>query len=288
MSKEYVSGISVSDRQFQIGLFEVRDQKRLLLHSEVHDRDDASPVWFLRGLELSAKIFKHVSKISVALDSSTVIVHSFPVDTSLTQKEQQEHIHWEFSNIITDYKPEQYVVDIRVLKTHMREQTAEILAIAVQRQHIVDMQKLITGRGLNVGLIDTVYFGSEYTFFANYPEAKTKCVELVVMNGDRMDIGWYMNGRLISFISTSGSEPDKAIKKIQNRQTEFSIAEVFYCCPVNVIERLRLKHKASGIPMTVIDPFRRLVTTSMWRTSRPKDGSDYMLAACAGIALQSR
>ncbi len=288
MSKEYVAGISVSNRQFQIGVFEIRDQKRVLLRSEIHDRNDASPFWFLSEIDRSSKIFKHVSKISVALDSSTVIVHSFPVDTSLTQKEQQEHVRWEFSNIITGYNPEQYVVDIRVLKTHMREQTAEILAIAVQRQHIVDMQKLITARGLNVGLIDTVYFASEYTLLANYPEAKTKCVELVVMNGDRMDIGWYMSGRLMSFISTTGSEPDKDIKKIQNRQADFSIAEVFYCCPVSVVERLRLKHKASGIPMRVIDPFHRLVTKSLWRTSRPKDGSDFMLAACAGIALQSR
>ncbi|HMD13260.1 MAG TPA: hypothetical protein VKI62_01400, partial [Bacteroidota bacterium] len=119
-------------------------------------------------------------------------------------------------------------------------------------------------------------------------EIKTKCVELVVMNGDCMDIGWYVNGRLVSFISTSGVNPDKAIQKIQNRQSQFSISEVFYSCPVSVIEPLRLKHKELGIPMTVIDPFRRLLTTSMWRTSRPKDGADYMLAAFAGIALQSR
>jgi len=288
MSKEYVAGISVGNRQFQIGVFEIRDQKRILLHSEIHDRNDASPFWFLDRIDRSSKIFKHVSKISVALDSSTVIVHSFPIDTSLTQKEQQEHVHWEFSNIIVDYQPQQYVADIHVLKTHVREQTVEVLAVAVQRQHIVDMQKLITDRGLKVGLIDTGYFASEYSLLANYSEIKTKCVALAVMNNDRVEIGWYVNGRLNCFTSIGSPHPEVMIQRIQNKRNEFSVSEIFYCGPVNIIESLRLKLKESGIPMTVVDPMRRLVRKSMWRTSRPKGGSDYMLAACAGIALQSR
>ena len=288
MSKEYVAGISVDSRQFQIGLFEVRGQKRLLLQSEMHDRNDASPFWFLRGIDRSSKIFKHVSKISVAIDSSSVILHSFLLDTSLTHKEQEEHIHWEFSNIIVDYQPEQYVVDIHMLKTHAREQTAEVLAVAVRRQHIVDMQKLITDRGLKVGLIDTGYFASEYSLFANYSEIKTKCVALAAMNNDRMEIGWYVNGRLNCFTSIANANPESTVQKIQQKRNEFSVSEVFYCGPVNIIEPLRLTLKESGIPMTVVDPMRRLVRKSMWRTSRPKGGGDYMLAACAGIALQSR
>jgi len=288
MSKEYVAGISIGSRQSQLALFEVRDQKHLLLYVEVHDQNDESPFWFMRGIEHSSKLFKKISKISVAVDSSSVTFHTFPLDTSLTQKEQQDHIHWELSNIIADYQPQNYVTDIHVLKSHVRDQTAEILTVAVQRQYILEIQRFIAGMGLKVGLIDTVYFASEYALLANYPEIKTKCVALVVMNNDRVDIGWYMNGRLTRYMSTSGVDIENAIQKIQSGRYEFFVSEVFYCAQMNLIEKLRVKHKELRIPMTVVDPMRRLVKTSMWRTSRVKNGRDYLLAACAGIALQSR
>ena len=242
MSKEYVAGISIGSRQSQLALFEVRDQKRLLLHVDVRDRNDESPFWFIRGIEQSSKLFKKISKISVAVDSSSVTFHTFPLDTSLSQKEQHDHVHWELSNIITDYQPQNYVTDIHLLKTHPRDQTSEILAVSVQRQNILQIQRFIADRGLKVGLIDTVFFASEYALLANYPEIKTKCIALVVINNDRMDIGWYVNGRLTRYTSTASADVETVIQKIQSRHDEFSISEVFYCCPVNLIKELQVRH----------------------------------------------
>src|ERR1700741_559522 len=134
MGKEYVAGLSMADGRAQLAVFEVKERETRLLHVEEYDANGQSSLWFLRGiLEPHAKPVKKVTRVSIALEYSSVLLHSFPIDASLTQPEQNEHVHWELANIIPDYRANDHVCDVHILKTQARDQVAEILVVAVKR-----------------------------------------------------------------------------------------------------------------------------------------------------------
>jgi len=289
MGKEYIAGISTSDGWAQLAVFEMKDREPILLHVEEYARNDNDPLWFLRGvLAPSSRELKKLSRIAVALEYSSVFLHAFPMDTALTQAEQNEHVHWELSHLIAGYQAKDHICDLHVLKTHAREQVAEILVVAVRRSLVFEIQRAISQRQLEIGLVDTGYFATEHALLASYPEIKINTSALVVVGDERTDIGWNFNGRLIRYETTRDGSPGGVVRKIRSQLTELPVSEVYLSGRVLPAAYVEAIGEELGLPVTPLNPFRRLIRTSGCRALKEFRGLEYRLSACVGIALQPR
>ncbi|MBI4810535.1 MAG: hypothetical protein HY800_03660 [Ignavibacteriales bacterium] len=147
MAKEIIAGISVSGKLAHLAVFEIRETETKLLHIEEFTNTSGDELWFLsKVLNPNSRILKKITKVSVALDSASIVLHRFPMDITLTQAEQNEHVHWELSNFITDYQAKDYVYDLHILRLNAREQVADLLVVAVKRVKIYKIQEALAAK----------------------------------------------------------------------------------------------------------------------------------------------
>jgi len=282
-------GIAVEDEYARYATFEVHGLRHILLHVDEYPRDNDSPCWFLQRIsEPREKRYRNVSSVSVALGLSSIVTHAFPLDTSLTQAERNDHIHWELSSYVPEYNPQDYVTDVRVLRTAAQEQVSDLLVVAVSRPIVLEIQKFVSDQQLKMGTIDTTYFASEFSFQVNYADRRSKSVLLIVMHRTHAEIGWEANGKLVHFEKVRETSPAKIVQRIRRHLPDFPVSELYCCGEISNTEDVKTLQYELGIPALLVNPFNRLVKRSMWKTSQSLRGSEFLLNSCAGIALQSQ
>ncbi len=287
MSKEITAGVSIVGDRSLISVFEQRDGEAKIVHlAEEHKTADA-PLWFLESiLHPKERILKKISRVSIALDSSFVIHHSYPIDTSLNQTEQNEHTHWELATLIPDYRPTEYICDSHVLQTRARDQVAEVLIVALRRAFMFDIQESLKRSGIELHIVDTNYFGAQYAVHGNYPDTRSKMVAILFVAFERIDIGYESNGRLIRYGYTHDASADAAIRQISASVRDQPVNEIYCCGPGASEEMMTLIQEGTGIALTVVNPFKRLTSGPIPREFTSLAGAEYRFAASAGIILR--
>ncbi len=289
MGREYVAGLSAAEGRAQLAVFEKREGEFRLLHLQEDERRDETPLWFLRGLtDPQVRIVKKVSRVSVALEESSLFLHSFPIDTSLTRSEQDEHVAWELGNVRPGFDASAHVCDLHFLRTQARDQLADVLVVSIPRSLISGIQDAVHDRKIQLTGIDTQFFGFESSLLMNYPEVKEKTVALVRASADHTELGWEFHGRLIGYERALPPKPDAVVEKIRAQLPELPISDI-YCCGASLSPEFRdTLAESLGLPVTLVNPFRRSVDVSPCEPFDRFSGKVHHLAPCAGIALRRR
>jgi Tfp pilus assembly PilM family ATPase len=287
MSKEISAGISISGNRAELAVFKFDEREYTLLHLQEYLRSDEHDLWFLQPLiEPHERILKKISHVSIALDTGSVFLHSYPIDSSLTQSEQNEHTNWELSRFIPEFKPNDYICDRHVLRTRAREQVAEMLVVAVQRSVIFGIQERLARKKFSVHLIDTSYFGAEHALIVEYPESKVKTVALVSVGEARVDVGIEFNGRLIEYHYATDASLESVVDVLRKVMKDSTIVEI-YCCGPNASHEMSASlNETFGIPAIMLNPFRRSVKTLSFDDYEEFIGREHHFAACVGMALR--
>ena len=287
MGKEYAAGISSYGDCGQLAVFELRKQERRLVHLEEFPRSEGKGAWFLDPLvRPKTRILKKVSKVSVSLGDDALIFHSFPIDASLTQPEQNEHIHWELANVVPEYRARDHVFDVHVLRSRARDQVAEILVVAVMRSLIFEIQSVASARGIELDTVDSNYFAAERAFLFNYPEMRQRCALLVAAGERKMHFGVVQNGRTVAYETTEPREPEEAAARITSNAQAGTPDGVYVCGPGAGSSFVGALKGLSPIPVTQLNPFRRIADAAEIPALEKFAGVESQLASCAGIALQ--
>jgi Tfp pilus assembly PilM family ATPase len=290
MSKEQIAGISYSDNIAQTVILETSDDGVEVRHLEEINDVVQSDGWFLVPLfELRKK--KNLgkrSKISVALDNASVILLSFPMDSSLNQVQQNGHVHWELSNFVDDFKPNAYVSDVHVLRTWARDRVVEVLAVSVKRSLVYNIQQMLSERKLDLDIIDTNHFGAQHALLMNYPDVRTKSVALVGVTRNRIDAGVISNGRLRDYRYTINSSSEYVSIWLQELSKEFPITDMFFHGPEVTHELIKTLRASIHQSITLLNPFRTLRISPSFSEFDKYIGQEHRFAACVGIAVQQR
>src|ERR1041385_3166831 len=200
MPKELIAGVSFSDTMAQTVVLGLDENSIELYHLEESPNANRNDTWFLDSvLNAQEGMGGKISRVAVAIDNAAVFLLSFPLDGSLTRPEQNEHIQWELSNFVEDFKPKDYINDIHVLRTRAREQVSEILTVSVRRSLVFNIQNTLANKKIDLQLVDTNHFGAQHALFAVHPEAKTKVAALAGISKSRIDVGILVNGRLTNY-----------------------------------------------------------------------------------------
>ena len=286
MSKEIIAGVSVSENIAHLTVVEIRNRDIELLHLEEILRNSEDDFWYLDSiLNPKIRLMKKISKVSVALDSTSVFLHSFPLDTTLNQSEQNEHIHWELGNLIPEYQAADYIYDMHILQTRAREQVAEVLVIAVKRSVISNLQKILSRRKLELHVADTNIIGTDHSLITNYPEVKIKNVALISINRKQVEIGLVSNGRLTKYSYKKDLSSGLIIQTLRGLQQDLPVVEAYFCgtsVSPAVIDGVK---SAIGVNCILLNPFRRMLERSSGDQFNTYLGTFHRFAACTGLAI---
>lgn len=287
MPKEFRAGVSFDGDTAQIAVLEIRDQDIELRHIEVRQRQALGELWFLEGvLQLKDSTFKKISKVSVAFDHAVVFLYCFPLDTSLHQTEQNEQVHWELSNFIPNYQAKEYINDVHILRTHAREQVADVLVVAVKRATLFHTHSMLAEHKLELQIADTNYFGAENALFTNYPELKSKSVALVSTSKNRVDVGLLKNGRLTHYHYAMIS-PQECSKFLKDAIQNFLVSDIIFYGSGITVELVKTLREELGINSIILNPFRRVHIDPSLTAFDKFIGYEHQFAACVGCALRN-
>ena len=290
MAKESVGGVSFTNDRAQLAVLEVGGREIKVLHLEDLKKASDRETWFLEAaVEMRDKGFKvagKVKKISVALDNTSVFLHSFPLDRTMTAAEQIEHLDWELANYIDNYNTTDYVRDWHILGGDGSESVSNILAACVNRPMINSLSTDLSARGLELHVVDTNHFCALYALITNYPEVRDKNVVLATVDQDRIDAGRIANGWLVSYQYTLGSRIEEAADFIEGFSNRPEITDVFLYGLGPTSELFAKLKRSSRKSITILDPLRRLTLASSVTGVKSLASQANRFATAIGCALR--
>ncbi len=287
MFSKYTAGISVGLESAHIALLEVKRRGVLLrLLEEIPKAGSGSDKWFLDPvLNRTKKIYKKIKKISIALDPSSVNFHSFPMDTSLTRQEQTEHLEWELSNFISNYQPATYVNEVKYLRTHAREQVADVLTVTVPKQHTLDIQNMLSERKIELHAVDTAFFCAQYALLTSNPEIKTQTIALLYVSGGRLDLGIMREGHLVFYRYTIVDGAHSAEDFIREFLESSSVTALYVAGPTVPPDFIARVQQETGLPVQLLNPIEHFPASRKFRDRELFTGQEHRFAAAIGCAL---
>jgi Tfp pilus assembly PilM family ATPase len=289
MGKEIIAGISYSGNKAQIAVCEVRSKEIKLIYLNEFSGSEVSNTWFLSKITSpDIRLLKKISKVSVALDINSVVLHSFPLDTSLNQTEQNGHVHWELSNFIKGYQPKEYIYDMHTLRISAREQVADVLVVAIQRSKLFGIQSVLESKKIELHIADTSFFGAEQSLYAAFPEVKSKTVALVLIDMNELSLGIIVNGRVVKFGHNHQATDENIIELLQSIKEDEIVSEIYLCgSKASQDTGIALRNKL-GVHVNMLNPFRSNITTSSYKDFKQFAGKEHCFAAGVGVALRKR
>lgn len=286
MGKEISAGVSVSADRAQVAVLEIKRGIIKVRHLEERSRADSGGNWFFEPfVERQPRVIRKVSKVSLALDNTSVFVHLFPMDSTLTQAEQNEHVQWELSNYLRDYSAKEYLHDSHVLQTHARGQYSDVMVVVVKRSVIDNLQQTLADAKFDLYKVDTIHFGGQYALLTNYPEVRTKTVAILTVDPNRIDVGILTNGRLVKYRYFPIQSDDAIVACLEEFLSGSTIAEFFlHGTSLNGGLPARLEEKFSVL-VFLLNPFRRLRISRWFKDFDAIVGQEHRFAAAVGCAL---
>src|SRR5436309_10373848 len=133
MAKNLVAGVSFSDNAAYVAVLELHRGRITVVQLEEHKNGRNGELWFLERLLRNRKAFRKVSKVSVALDGRSIIQHTFPMDVTLTPREQSEQLQWELGNFVQGFEAGERITEVHELRPNPDDQFSDMYVASARR-----------------------------------------------------------------------------------------------------------------------------------------------------------
>ena len=209
------------------------------------------------------------------------------MDSSLTQVEINEHVDWELSNYIAEFRRNDFITDLHVLRTNAREQIADVLAVSLGKSFVFNVQSHLEQRKVSLGLIDIQYYAAESALIQSHPEIKSRQSLLVGLTPNRIDLGVLTNSKLIHYQYRPYRTADEGIDFLREITADYHDISLYVYGDGFSFEWQKLLRKQFGQKYMQLNPFRRMrISPAVSNFSRYL-GSESRFACCVGSALRS-
>lgn len=284
--KEVVAGISVTTESATLVVVEHGENETTLLHlDELQAGHDE--FWYLNVFEQSPALRKlEINQVAVALNPNTLTLLKCPLDSMLNQSERNDHIHWELSHYIENYKLKEYVNDVHILRTRPQDNVQDVLVVSVRRDVIFGLQERLSRRGLTLGIVDVNHFATNAALLHSHNEVGRTTCAVVGFNGPRVDVSILNNGHMTDYeYWTSSAETDE--KNFLQQALHQKSLDKIYLYGAQFTREYEQKIKTSFTSPTVaIEPFRGLQVSQDFTTFSRFVPNASQFAAAVGIALR--
>jgi Tfp pilus assembly PilM family ATPase len=226
-------------------------------------------------------------KVSVALDTSMMFLHTLPVEESLTRAEVNEQLTWELSQYFPETNVKEFITDVHVLTKHPTDHWKEILSVSVRKKDTLWVQNAISSIGRTLHVLDVDHFAAETALRVNYPDTNLKDLALVGIKSHRLDVSLVRKGVMESykyFLVDSDAEIIEQISSLaRDARGVFSIVAYGPHLDNSLLVEIR---RTSNILVEALNPFRHVNVSRSVKLGDNLAGPSYRFAAAVGVALR--
>ena len=198
-TRELILGLSICDRSVQAAEMEQDGASNTLQAIDEWDNtfparglDDARGTdRFLEYLSAFIKVNRvRATKVSIALDTASLFINSFPLEDGVSRPDINEHVNWELSQFFPDLPAKEFVTDVHVMAHHPEEHWKRVLSVSVRRRDAYALQSALARLGLSVHILDVDHFSADHALRINYPDAERRHIALIGVKENRLDISF--------------------------------------------------------------------------------------------------
>jgi hypothetical protein len=226
-------------------------------------------------------------RVSVALDTSSLFINSFPLEEGLSRLEINEHVNWELGQFFPGTPAKEFVTDLHVMSRHPAERWNTVLSVSVRRRDAYAVQSAVGKLGLSLHVLDVDHFSADTALRTNYPDAERKYIALVGVKESRLDISLLRNGNLESYsygIVQSNQEIVEGIGEV-SRDVK-GIQSITAYGPYLDKDLLVLIRRGSALLVEALNPLRHVKVSDTLRLGDHLSVPSYRFASAVGVALR--
>jgi len=283
------SGIGVSDDFANFVVLKTSDSKTELVHIEEYKRtqSDNNDTWFLKPIAMrSESIFEKPKSVSVALDKKMLFIHSFPMDSTLSKVDQNEHLNWELSQLIPSFHSKDYVSDTHTLQTHPQEKKHDVLSVTIKRTLINQIHDYTAQKNLHLNVIDAAHFAAGEALAQSHPEIQTHDCALIGLSMSQTEFSCYNNGHLLSYSHRPETNIEFVLQYLRHNISEKNLSSIYIYGPNVDSEMLHTLRTEISSQINILNPFSRINISPTVRNFERLAGNTQRFAPAVGIALR--
>lgn len=295
-SRELVLGLSMSDRTVQAVEVEQDGPANTLLAIDEWENtlptgttDDGHGVGqFVEYLSAFIKVNRvKAKKVSVALDTASLFINSFPLEEGLSRVEINEHVNWELSQFFPGAGSKEFVTDIHVMARTAAERWNKVLSVSVKRRDAYAIQSAVGRLGLTLHILDVDHFSADTALRLNYPDAERKYLALVGVKENRLDISLLRNGNLESYTYGIVQSNQEIVEQIAEISRDVKgIQSLTAYGPHLDKDLLVLIRRGSSLLVEALNPLRHVKVSDTLRLADHLSVPSYRFASAVGVALR--
>jgi Tfp pilus assembly PilM family ATPase len=306
MENESILGLAIGERSVQAvevtrsgassTVTAIDDWDNTLLGTgKEHQMDGAKQFADTLGVFLKANRVKAFTA-SVALDTSFMVMHTFPCEEGTDRADLVKAFLWELQQLRPDEDPKQFITDVHMIRPPAGVDAGEApppgvqnacMGVAVRRSDIRVLSQILTGFGLKVGVIDADQFSADTALRLNYPDAYRRHLALVGVKEHRVDVSILRNGHLEEYrYSLPSNDRDIADVIGKLARNTPGIQSIVTWGPYLNKDLLVQIRRASSILVEAMNPLRHVQVSDALRVAEHLSMPTYRFAAPVGVALR--
>ena len=190
-----------------------------------------------------------------------------------------------------NFKRQDYLHELRILRTRVSEQYLDVLVVAIHRPFLFGMQTVLSEQELDLHLADLNYFAAEHALQIVHPEIKTVKSALVGISQQGVNVGCIANGKLSSYSNSYTSALDESTKFLELELSDSNVSNIFLHGTttkqtVDMPEWTKALRSTFSSTVTVLNPFRKMRVASSCKNFDQFMGHEHHFAACVGSAMR--
>ncbi|MFN0158384.1 MAG: pilus assembly protein PilM [Bacteroidota bacterium] len=295
-SRDLVLGLSITDRSIQAVEVEQDGPSNSLLAIDEWENtfplgstDDSQGIdQFIEYLSAFIKVNKvKAKKVSVALDTSSLFINSFPLEEGLSRVEINEHVNWELGQFFPQVPVREFVTDIHMMTANATERWNQVLSVSVRRRDAYAVQSAISKLGLSLHILDVDHFSADTALRINYPDSERKYLALVGVKENRLDISLLRNGTMESYHYCIVQSNQEIVDQVGALSRDVKgIQSITAYGPYLEKDILVLIRRGSALLVEALNPLRHVKVSDSLRLADHLSVPSYRFASAVGVALR--
>jgi len=227
-------------------------------------------------------------RVTVGLDTSLLIVHTFPVDPGLSREEWQQHAQWELSQLVPSLPQSEYITDVFPLEQKGSPLSQSVLSVSLRREDIRALRQAIKEAGLVLAGVDGAHFCAETMFLERCLEPPEGRALLVCVKKQRIEWSLLEQSTLMHYASRRAESPDAIVEELLAAlEAQRPVHRMVLYGPHVTRELQEHMQRATPVPVQVLDPFQALSVPSDLPLVQHFAATSYRFAAAVGAALRN-
>lgn len=243
--------------------------------------------------DLLVNVKDNFDRLTVTLPAESVLVSKFPGKEDLESSELKKLIDFELRQTFPQFNYDDFAISITPLAPNSNNKKM-ILTVIIPNQIFNSCSEILMPLGKTIDNIEISQLNAHNAFMYNYPEFSEKCVALLSVQNQFIDISLIKNGmpayyNLASFSSTEqiGEMVEKEFEKMLAENTDAIDGAYFFGCGLTKDIMLSCWETSMilGLEAKRLNAFRMMKTSFGKREREYCSRTMQLFPACIGGAL---